>query len=89
MPNKMSKVLHFDRLKRATVNHRVHKLSESELVPSSSSAEEEDLSDYTPVHRQPVKPVSAKIDAPKPQAPLDKQNARTETPRKTEQAINA
>ena len=42
--NKTSKVVHFDRLKRATVNPRVHKLSESELEPSSSSAEEEDLS---------------------------------------------
>ena len=57
--------MHFDRLKRATVKPRVHKSSESELEPSSSSAEEEDFSDYTPAHRQPAKPVNAKIDAAK------------------------
>ena len=69
--NKTSKVVHFDRLKRAIVKPRVHKVSESELEPSSLSAEEEDLSDYTPIHWQPAKPVNAKIDAAKPQAPLE------------------
>ena len=39
MANKTSKVVHFDLLKRATVKPRVHKLSESKLEPSSSSAE--------------------------------------------------
>ena len=67
----------------------MHKLSDCELEPSSSSAEEEDLSDYTPIHRQPAKPVNAKLDAAKPQAPLAKQNARPVTPRKTEPAQNA
>ena len=76
---------HFDRLKRATVKPRVHKLSESELEPSSSCAKEEDLSDYTPIHRQPAKPINAKIDAAKSQAPLEQQNARAMTPRKASQ----
>ena len=82
MANKTSKVVNFDRLKRATVKPRVHKLSESELEPSSSSTEEDDLSDYTPIYRQPAKPVNAKIDAAKPQAPPEKRNARAMTPRK-------
>ena len=55
MKNNTSKLVHFDCLKRATVKPRVHKLSESELDPSSSSAEKEDRSDYTSVHRQPAK----------------------------------
>ena len=67
----------------------MHKLTESELELFSSSAEQKDFSDYTPVHLQYVKPVSAKIDAPKPQAPLDKQNAPTVTASKAELAIDA
>ena len=66
MANKTSKVVHFDRLKRATVKTPVHNMSESELEPSLSSAVEEDLSDFTPVHRQRAKPVNANIDAAKP-----------------------
>ena len=89
MTNKTSKVVHFDRLKRATVKLRVHHLSESELEPSSSSAREEDLSDYTPIHRQSAKPINAKIDAAKPQAPLENQNARAMTPRKAKPAKDA
>ena len=81
--------MHFDRLKCATLKRCLHKLSKSELERFSSNAEQEDLSDYTPVHRQLVKPVSAKIDAPEPQAPLKKQNARTVTPSKAEPAIDA
>ena len=46
MANNTSKVVHFDRLKRATVKPRLYKLSESELEPFSSIAEKEDLSDY-------------------------------------------
>ena len=72
MANKTSKVVHFDRLKRATVKPRVYKLSESELEPSSSSAEEEDLSDYTPIHRQHAKSVKAKFDVAEPQAQREK-----------------
>ena len=79
MANKASKEVHFDCLKRATVKPHVHKLSESELVSSSSSAEKDDLSDYTPIHRQPVKPVSAKIDVAKPQAPLKRNRLRSYT----------
>ena len=52
--NKTSIKVHFDRLKCATVRPRVYKLSESELEASSSSAEELDLSNYTPIHRQPA-----------------------------------
>ena len=53
MANKISKVVHFDRLKRATVKPGIHKQSESELETSSSSDEDDDVSDYTPVKRQP------------------------------------
>ena len=79
MANKTSKVLHFDRLKLATVKPRVHNLSTSELDFSASSAEEEDLPDYIAINQQPAKPVNAKIDAAKTQAPLEKQNARVVT----------
>ena len=89
MANKTSKVVHFDCLKRATVKPRVHKLSESELKPSSNSAEKKDLSDYTPSHRQSVKPVNGKIDATKLKAPLTKQNARAMTPRNAKPANHA
>ena len=89
MANETSKVVHFDCLKRATIKPRVHKLSESELEPSSSSSEEVELSDYTPNYRQPAKPVNAKIDAAKPQAPLEKQNAHAITPRKAKPANDA
>ena len=65
MANKTSKVVHFDRLKQATVKPRVHKLSESKLELYSSNAEKEDLPDHTPAHRQPGKPVNAKIEAAK------------------------
>ena len=61
-------------------------MSESELEPSSSNADEEDLSDYIPAHRQPTKPVIAKIDAAKRLALLDKQNTGVEIPRKAELA---
>ena len=81
--------MHFDRLKRATVKPRVHKLSESELEPSPSSAEEEDLSDFTPIYRRPEKPVNSKPDAAKPQAPLEKRNARAMTPCKVKPAKDA
>ena len=54
MANKTSNVVHFDRMKRATVKPRVHKLSESELEASSCSAEKDNLSDYTPINRQPA-----------------------------------
>ena len=59
--NKPSKVVHFNRLKRATVKPRVHKLFENRLETSSSSAKEADLSDYTPVHRQLEKLINPKI----------------------------
>ena len=63
--------------------------SESDLEPSSSSADKNDLSDYTPIHREPAKPVDAKIDAAKPEAPLEKKTARAMTPRKAKQANDA
>ena len=49
----------------------MHKLSESEREPASSSVEEEDLLDYTPIHRQPANTVNANLDAAKPQSPLE------------------
>ena len=64
----------------------MHKLSERELDPSSSSSEQEDLSDYTPVYRQPLKPVKANIGATKFKAPLDKQNDCAVSPCKAELA---
>ena len=47
------------------------------------------MSDYTPIHCQSAKPVNAKIDATKPQAPLENQNARAMTPRKAKPAKDA
>ena len=64
-------------------------MSESEQAPFSSSAEEEDLSEYTQIHRHIAKPVNAKLDAAKPQAPLEKRNARAMTPRKAKLAKEA
>ena len=46
------------------------------------------MSDYTPIHRQSAKQVTAKIDAAKYQAPLENQNAHAVTPRKAEPAQN-
>ena len=84
MANKTSKVMDFNSLKRATVKCRVHKLSVNELEPSSNKAKEEELSDYTPIHRQPAKPVKEKFPEAKPQPQREKQNARAVTPRKAE-----
>ena len=64
----------------------MHKLSETKLEHSSSSPEEDDLSDYTSNYLQPSKPVYAYIDHAKHQAPLEKQNARAVTPRKAKSA---
>ena len=93
MANKTSKVVHFDRLKRATVKPRIHKLSESELETSSSSAEEDDLSDYAPVKRPPtVKPVKPQVDATIPQLPPVAQHPRipkTQNPESGKEAPKA
>ena len=70
------------------VKPRVHKFSESELDPSTTSAEQENLSDYTPIHRQLAKPVNAKIDAAKPQAPLNITKSGAVTPRNAKPAQN-
>ena len=64
--NKTRKVVHFDRLKGATVKPRVHKLSKNEQIFFSKSAKEEDSSDFTWVKRQFAKLVNAKIDAVTP-----------------------
>ena len=47
MATKPSKVVHCDYLKRATIKPCVHKLSESKLKLSSSTADKEDLWNYT------------------------------------------
>ena len=86
MANKTNKVVHFDRLKHATVKLGVHKLSESKQELFSSSDQEKNLSNYSLVYQQPAKVIKAKINAATFPAPQNNQNARAVTPRKAKPA---